>query len=148
MSIFTKTILYSDTITNREIENEIELQKIAAKHNISPKIIDYTFDEMGCIIRMENLNEMCLADKYGDLPEHISKDIWRQIHDIIEYLYEQEGIEYIDITPYNFIEKGGKVYIIDFGHARYTSEDNTVKINWFLNEFINDRINEWNPDFE
>jgi serine/threonine protein kinase len=146
MSIFTKKILYSDYITNKEIENEIELQKISAKHGFSPKIIDYTFDEMGCIINMENLNEMCLADKYGDLPEHISKNIWRQIHDIVEYLYEQEGIEYIDITPYNFIEKDDKVYIIDFGHARYTNDN--IKINWFLQEFINDRIREWNPDFK
>jgi len=146
MSIFTKTILYSDKITNAEIENEIELQKISAKHGFSPKIIDYTFDEVSCVIKMENLNEMCLADKYGDLSEHISKDIWRQIHDIIEYLYEQEGIEYIDITPYNFIEKEDKVYIIDFGHAKYTNENK--KINWFLNEFLNDRINEWNPDFK
>ena len=148
MSIFTKTILFDDKVTKKDIENEIELQQIAAKHRISPKILDYTFDEMGCIIKMENLNELCLADKYGDLPEHIPKDIWRQIHDIIEYLYEQEGIEYIDITPYNFIEKEGKVYIIDFGHARYTDEDNARKINWFLTEFINDRINEWNPDFK
>ena len=146
MSIFTKTILYSNTITNFEIENEIELQKISAKYGFSPKIIDYIFNDTECIIKMENLNEMCLADKYGDLPEHITKDIWRQIHDIVEYLYEQEGIEYIDITPYNFIEKDGKVYIIDFGHARYTNDN--IKINWFLQEFINDRIREWNPDFK
>ena len=146
MSIFTKTILYSDKITNKEIENEIELQKISAKHGFSPKIIEYSFYDKECIIKMENLNEMCIADKYGELPEHISKNIWRQIHDIVEYLYEQEGIEYIDITPYNFIEKDDKVYIIDFGHAKYTNDD--IEINWFLNEFINDRINEWNPDFK
>ena len=146
MSIYTKTILYSDEITNIKIENEIELQKISAKHGLSPKIIDYTFDEMGCIINMENLNEMCLADKYGELPEHINKNIWRQIHDIVEYLYVQEGIEYIDITPYNFIEKDDKVYIIDFGHAKYTDENKEV--NWFLQEFINDRLKEWNPDFK
>jgi serine/threonine-protein kinase RIO1 len=101
---------------------------------------------MGCIILMENLNELCIADKYGDLPEHITNELWEQIHDIIEYLYETEGIEYIDITPYNFIEKEGKVYIIDFGHAKYV--DKKKKINWFLDEFINDGINEWNPDFK
>jgi tRNA A-37 threonylcarbamoyl transferase component Bud32 len=146
MSIFTKTIIYNDKITNAEIENEIELQKISAKNGFSPKIIDYTFDEMGCIIKMENLNEMCLADKYGDLSEHIPEDIWKKIHHIISTLYETEGIEYIDITPYNFIEKEGKVYIIDFGHAKYI--DKKKKINWFLDEFINDGINEWNPDFK
>jgi tRNA A-37 threonylcarbamoyl transferase component Bud32 len=146
MSYFIKTILYDKNTTNAEIENEIELQKISANRGLSPKIIDYQFYEMGCIIKMENLNEMCLADKYGDLSEHITKDIWRQIHDIIEYLFKHEGIEYIDITPYNFIEKDGKVYIIDFGHAKYT--DDTGYVNWFLTEFINDRINQWNPDFK
>ena len=147
MSIFTKTIIYNNTkVTKKDIDNEIELQIVASKYGFCPKIFGYTFDEMGCIIKMENLNEMCLADKYGDLSEHISKDIWKQIHHIIGTLYEIEGIEYIDITPYNFIEKEGKVYIIDFGHAK--NIDKKKKINWFLDEFINDGINEWNPDFK
>jgi RIO-like serine/threonine protein kinase len=147
MSIFTKTIIYNNTkVTKKDIDNEIELQIVASKYGFCPKIFGYTFDEMGCIIKMENLNEMCLADKYGDLSEHISKDIWKKIHHIIGTLYEIEGIEYIDITPYNFIEKEGKVYIIDFGHAKYI--DKKKKINWFLDEFINDGINEWNPDFK
>jgi len=143
MSVYTKTILYTDKITKEDIENEIELQTISSTYGFSPKIINYTFDEMGCIILMENLNELCIADKYGDLPHHITKYIWKKIHDIIKILYEQQGIEYIDITPYNFIEKEGKVYIIDFGHARYKQD----KMNWFLEEFINDELNEWNPDF-
>ena len=146
MSYFIKTILYDDKTTNAEIENEIELQKISANHGLSPKIISYQYDEKGCNIKMENLNEMCIADKYGDLPDHITNDLWEQIHDIIEYLYETEGIEYIDITPYNFIEKEGKVYIIDFGHAKYIKEGK--EMNWFLKEFIEDGINEWNPDFK
>ena len=94
---------------------------------------------------MENLNEFCLAYKYGEEPKHISNEIWIQIFNIISILYEREGIEYIDITPYNFIEKKGKVYIIDFGDASYVKKDK--EINWFLKEFM-DGTKEWNPDFK
>ena len=56
----------------------------------------------------------------------------------------KENIEYIDITPYNFIEKDGKVFIIDFGHAYYTD----FNINGFLNEVMYHCLNEWNADFK
>ena len=60
---------------------------------------------------------------------------------IIEILYYTENIEYIDITPYNFIEKNEKIYIIDFGHANYRKAKN-----YFLREFL-DGLNKWNSDF-
>jgi tRNA A-37 threonylcarbamoyl transferase component Bud32 len=144
MSDYVKTIKYTDRSKDR-IDLEIELQKVASKYNFCPKIIDVDYRETECIITMENLNELCLADKYGDKSKHISNEIWIQIFNIISILYEKEGIEYIDITPYNFIEKKGKVYIIDFGDASYVKKDK--EINWFLKEFM-DGTKEWNPDFE
>jgi hypothetical protein len=54
-------------------------------------------------------------------------------------------IEYIDITGYNFIEKKGKVYIIDFGDAIYKKKDK--EMNWFLSYFLGGH-NGWNPDFK
>jgi serine/threonine-protein kinase RIO1 len=94
---------------------------------------------------MENLEELCLADKYGENPETIPKLVWDQIRMILKILYYEEGIEYIDITGYNFIEKDNKVYIIDFGDAIYSKKGN--KINWFLREFL-DGYNNFNPDFK
>lgn len=135
----------------RKISREIEMQEIASNYNFSPKIINsiITFNKKDekyiGNITMENLQEMCIADMYGENPKDIPKKIWDQIRVILKILYFNEGIEYIDITGYNFIEKNGKVYIIDFGDAIYSKKDK--EINWFLKYFL-DGHNGWNPDFK
>jgi serine/threonine-protein kinase RIO1 len=95
---------------------------------------------------MENAGQ-CLAALYSDDPKKIPKAFWQQIRHILEVLYEVEGIEYIDITSYNFTEKNGKIYIIDFGDAHYTKKSRGEKpANWFLRDFLEGAY-EWNPDF-
>ena len=134
----------------RKISREIEMQEISANYGFSPKIIKSTITfnkEDGKYIgniTMEHIKEMCIADKYGEDPKNVPKLIWDQIRTIIKILYYQEGIEYIDITGYNFIEKNNKVYIIDFGDAIYTKTYN--EMNWFLSNFLSG-YNGWNPDF-
>ena len=135
----------------RKIEREIEMQELASKYGFAPKIINskITYDKKSDsyfgIIVMENLDTMNIADKYGESASNIPKIIWDQIRIIIKILHQEEGIEYIDITGYNFIEKNDKVYIIDFGDAIYSKP--LVEINWFLKEFL-DGHNGWNPDFK
>jgi tRNA A-37 threonylcarbamoyl transferase component Bud32 len=134
----------------RKITREIEMQEIAATYGFSPKIINskitYNKEDGKYIgnITMENIFAMNIADKYGEDPVNIPKLIWDQIRTILKILYYEEGIEYIDITGYNFIEKNGKVYVIDFGDALYTKKDK--ELNWFLNYFLAGH-NGWNPDF-
>jgi tRNA A-37 threonylcarbamoyl transferase component Bud32 len=148
MSEYCKVILEDE---ERKISREIEMQEISANYGFSPKIIksQIIFNNedkkyIGNII-MENLNELCIADRYGEDPRNIPKIIWDQIRTIVRILYNEEGIEYIDITGYNFIEKKGKVYIIDFGDAIYTRKDR--EMNWFLSYFLGGH-NGWNPDFK
>jgi len=148
MKEYNKVIQNSNS---RTIEREIEIQTIVSNYGFAPKIINskITYDKktdkfMGIII-MENLNEMCIADKYGEDPSKIPKLIWEQIRTILKILYHSEAIEYIDITGYNFIEKNGKVYIIDFGDAIYSKQGKDI--NWFLKYFL-DGHNGWNPDFQ
>jgi RIO-like serine/threonine protein kinase len=136
MAVFIKKV------SPNTIEDEAELQNIAASYEFAPKVYKTTEDE----IHMEDLQEMCIADKYGEDPTSIPAYIWVSIRTIIHTLYHREGIEYIDITPYNFIEKDKKVYIIDFGHASYYKSKEMM--NWFLKEFLEDGINTWNPDFK
>lgn len=64
---------------------------------------------------------------------------------MVRTLFEEEGIEYIDITPYNFLENEGELYMIDFGDARYIPTN--IEMDWFLKEFLEDGVNSWNPDF-
>jgi tRNA A-37 threonylcarbamoyl transferase component Bud32 len=147
MKEFVKYIRAPD---KRTIDREYETQMIASKYKFAPKIYEYTvtYDSSkkyyeGKIV-MENLEEMCIADMYGENAEDLPLYIWNQMRDIVSILYYNEGIEYIDITGYNFIEKNEQVYIIDFGHAKYTKK--LIPIDPFLYKFINGD-NEYNPEF-
>lgn len=156
MTNYIKTIKLVNSngidITN-EIKNEIKLQHIASSYGFSPKIISTWIKDGEYHIEMEKIDALCLADKYGDKPEHIPKHYWYQIKSILNFLFYRENIEYVDITPYNFIEKNNKLYLIDFGHAFYTSGlniKNYIPSNWFLRDFLDQskQIFGYNPDFE
>jgi tRNA A-37 threonylcarbamoyl transferase component Bud32 len=132
---------------SKAARQEAELQTIAATYDFSPKIHEVLTVMNSTIICMEKLGNGCLADKYGDDEKAIPKWMWKEITRILVTLFEREGIEYIDITPYNFIEANGKINIIDFGHAYYTPKDNGGKPqNWFLRQFLEGEVG-WNPDF-
>ena len=146
----TNFIKYIRSTERRTIDREYEIQLIASKYKFAPEIYEYNvkYDPLkkfyeGKLV-MNNLEEMCIADMYGDEAINIPPFIWVQMREIVKKLYDNEGIEYIDITGYNFIEKDGKVFIIDFGHAKYSKKD--VPINWFLKKFLGG-ANEFNPDF-
>jgi len=135
--------MFVKEVSASTFQNEIELQSIAARYGFAPKIISTSKHKDICLIFMENLDTECLADVYGEDPEEIPEWIWDQIRIMIRTLIEEEGIEYPDITPYNFIEKNDKIYMVDFGDAKYINDD----ISWFVQEFI-DGENSWNPDYK
>jgi len=128
---------------------EIELQTIAANYDFSPKVYEVVPVETKLVFCMERIHAPCLAEVYGEDPRRIPRYVWQQIRDILQILYDEEGIEYIDITPYNFIERSdGKVYIIDFGDAYYTKQSGSREPNnTFLKDFL-DGSYTWNPDFK
>jgi predicted Ser/Thr protein kinase len=126
---------------------EIELQDIASKHGFAPRIdrVD------GLLMQMEEIKGSCLADIYTDDPKKVPEWIWAEIHRILSVLFECDGIEYIDITAYNFILEEGSdtIWIIDFGDAYYSKvgqTDDKKPVNWFLREVL-DGEKSWNPDF-
>lgn len=131
---------FPPNIPYSEIRREARLQRRAAVLGFSPIVKRCTTST----IVMENLKAPCLAEIYGasihDIPEWIREDIL----DILYALYTICGIEYIDVTPYNFIERDGVVWIVDFGHAR----DVTSEIDPYLDEVFSSWIlSKWNPDF-
>jgi len=124
---------------------EIELQDIAMKYGFAPRIqhID------GNVVQMDKINGVCLADIYTEDPTLVPDWIWEEIHKILAILFEREGIEYIDITSYNFVLEieTNKVWIIDFGHAYYTKTQDGYADNWFLRDVLAGEKS-WNPDFQ
>ena len=142
--VFNKKIYYNEKINSDYVELEAELQEISSNYGFSPKIINTIYEDDSATIQMEFIDEHCLYYKYGNGTEDIPKFIWKQMRKKLNILYMEEGIQYVDITPYNFIEKNGEVYIIDFGHAGYIYEDEYPDP--FLIEFLNGE-NKWNSDY-
>lgn len=106
-----------------------------------PKVLDY--DEVNQTLTMEKVPQLCVADMYGDENEDTPEHLYDAIRTILNTLREM-GIYYPDISPYNFIEKGNRVWIIDFGHA---SIRGSIRVPMFMDKFIDDGYNGWNPDF-
>ena len=128
--------------TKAQIRNEIMLHQIGADLGISPCIYDTNIEQTpqpapeDYYIIIKRIHGMTVADYYGD---DVPVKAWNEIRRLIQLLFDN-GVEYIDISPYNFMveEATGKIYVIDYGHAR--------PINWFLREFL-EGAKAWNPDF-
>ena len=122
------------------VSKEVMLQNRAAKLGLSPKIIGTDYKTY---IDMEDLEEMCIADMYGESIDCMPHLIKKGIYHILERLYLECDIEYIDVTPYNFIETSDQLWIIDFGDAK-----EAPKKSHFLKElFSNRELTVWNSDF-
>ena len=135
--MFTKK--FTDT-SPEEVRREAKLQKRAANRGLSPAIRRVTKNS----ITMEDLSELCIADKYGEQIRMIPKWIREDIVEILWCLYTELGIQYIDVTPYNFIEKDDKVWVIDFGHAK---EEEVLDP--YLERIFNTwKLIRWNPRFK
>ena len=128
-------------VSPEEVKRESQLQKRAATAGFSPVV----FRTNAKTICMHNLDEMCIADKYGEQIRMIPLWVRDQIVEILWSLYSDYGIQYIDVTPYNFIEKDGRVWIIDFGHAREIIEPLDP---YLARIFDTWKLSRWNPRFK
>ncbi len=123
-------------------------QQLAANMRIAPRVL--STDNESYIV-MEHLDEMCIADKWGEnldeLETELADKIRAGIKDILCILHGQ-GIEYLDVTPYNFIEKDGRVWVIDFDDVKYIKKGSTTK-NAYLKPIIRgEKQLYWNPAFK
>lgn len=155
-SLFEKR--FKKPFDSNTFNKEIVLQQISSNYGFSPRIIEWGETDEYAFIRMEKLEGYDLAWVFGDNESDIPEEIWDKMREIIRILYEEENIVYVDITPYNFVEVKGEIYIIDFGDAYiYTEKDGTTKytcschkrndcINDYFLEFL-DGMNKWNSDF-
>jgi tRNA A-37 threonylcarbamoyl transferase component Bud32 len=128
------------------VKREAALQKVAAKYGLSPKVIA---TDNKTYIEMEYLGEMTVDDEYGqnidDIPPNILSAMWSNLY----ILYHVCGIQYLDVWPRNFIEKGGRVWIIDFGDAKELTYKKNEEEDEYLSEILDSGlITHWNPEFK
>jgi predicted Ser/Thr protein kinase len=121
------------------LEEEVLMQRIAANLHVAPPIystVSYNGTDVHLMYRIQG---MSLADFYGadTVPAHA----WVEVRRILQCLWNV-GIEYTDITPYNFMIEpvSGKIWVVDFGDAH------RVPVNWILQKVLGG-ANVWNSDY-
>jgi len=131
-------------IKDNVLPREFTIHSMIIKANIvnTPQI--YKYDKTSMQLKMRNIPEMSVSDMYGEDFENVPSEIIDKIRDVIAVLYRY-GIEYPDITGYNFIYYQNKIWIFDFGHASFNLDKSLYDP--FILEFINGR-NDWNPNYK
>lgn len=149
MATFTKLVKGRENV-----EREMKLQDLSSIMGFSPNVISKTLvSDDTWELKMNTVHGKTLYEIYGDDASKVPDNIWEEIRHIINTLYKEKNIIYVDITPFNFMmDDYEDIYVIDFGDAYYEEygEDGEEVIprNWFHKEFLDDCINSWNPDFK
>tara|TARA_Y100001970_G_C14096321_1_gene782886 strand:- start:462 stop:896 length:435 start_codon:yes stop_codon:yes gene_type:complete len=123
---------------------EYFMQKYVYQLNIVnvPEIIEYN-DESKIMV-MYKIGKHNLSDYYGENATDIPDNLFNQVVKIVRNLV-LHGIEYPDLTGYNFIEDcNGKVGIIDFEHSSMMT---SPQVNNIHIQNICNGHKKWNPDF-
>jgi RIO-like serine/threonine protein kinase len=146
MTKITKITKMTETfIKNNVSAQEHMMQKFVYDLKIVnvPKIISYNKKTKTMV--MEKIANCNISDFYGEDIDLISDELYENIRIIVKTLYEN-GIEYIDVTGYNFIEDDdGNIWVIDFEHATFIKKQKKQK-NKFVQDFING-TKKWNNEF-
>ena len=122
--------------------HEYEMHKLIYELDIVNVPRPISYDASTSTLVMERIDNLDISNMYGDDINLVPSDIVDYIRMIIGTLLLND-IAYPDITGYNFIQKDGTVWIIDFEHAKLITKSS---IEPFIVKFING-YNSWNPDF-
>lgn len=115
--------IFKKNKSSRSIKREAKLQQTAAEHGISPRVLNY--DGEGKYIVMEKLDINlwdCFCKQKGQLDKKQQKAI---IH-LFEEL-DKCKVFHGDPNPLNFMKKGNKWYVIDFGFAKPINDTTIAK---------------------
>jgi tRNA A-37 threonylcarbamoyl transferase component Bud32 len=127
-------------------ESEYKMHQMIYNLNIIdvPKI--YKYDKTNKIMVMEKIMNMNISDEYGEDAKNVPKKLFKTMQEIIKKLY-YAGIEYPDITGYNFIFCNNKMYLIDFEHSKPFSNETMHQVDPFVVKFIKGAC-DWNPIYK
>ena len=129
---------------------EYFMQQFVYKLNIVnvPQIIYY--NEMTHTMTMKRVGTNNLSHIYGEEATDVPDEIFDDVAIIVRKLV-LHGIEFPDLTGYNFVEDesgsggGSKIWIIDFEHAKFSPPQDIT--NKHIRSICNG-TKRWNPDFK
>lgn len=104
--------------SENKIEEESKLQKIAAKANICPKVIEVNLNKK--FIVMERMNKH-LVDVMKENNGNLTLQQQKYIINIFQTL-DKIKVFHGDSNILNYMYKGKKLYIIDFGMSKEINE--------------------------
>ena len=113
---------FKKTKSSDRIRKEADLQEKASKYGISPEVIE--IDTISKYIVMEKM-DMHLYDKMKEQNGDITETQQKQIIKIFKLL-DKAKVFHGDSNILNYMFKGKKLYIIDFGMSQYI-DDKLVK---------------------
>lgn len=111
---------FRKTKSSTMLKMEYALQKKTAKAGIAPRVVEY--DSVSKYIVMERM-EVHLFDLMKKQKGNLLRGQQKQIIDIFQKL-DEVGVFHADSNILNYMLKGKKIYIIDFGFA----EEITLKL--------------------
>ena len=125
---------------------EYFMQKYVHQLNIVnvPEIIEY--DEANKTMVMMKVGKNNLSHNYGENATDVPDELFDKVVKIVRTLV-LHGIEYPDLTGYNFVQDKNtydKIWIIDFEHAALVPLKEITNIH-IINICNGKKI--WNPDF-
>jgi len=120
------------------------LENLNNKNIPVPEIIEYNKESK--IMVMKKIGNNNLSHNYGENATDVPNELFEQVVTIVRNLV-LNNVEYPDLTGYNFVEdSNGKVFIIDFGHAKIKNTKDILNNIHIQNICNGDK--KWNPDFK
>jgi tRNA A-37 threonylcarbamoyl transferase component Bud32 len=110
--------------SGKKIAEEVALQKICSDAGISPKVVDY--DTESKFIVMEKM-EGHLFDVINEQRGVLTKEQQEQVIRIFKTL-DKAGVFHGDSNLMNYMYRGDRLYIIDFGYAKQIDESQIKKL--------------------
>jgi len=127
-----------------------EIEYIMHKIIFNSKIINvpeiYSYDKKNKILVMQKLHNMNISDEYGEDAINVPPSMFTLMQDTIRKLF-YFGIEYPNITGYNFIFYNKKMYLTNFKYCKIFVNNPIKNIDPFIKYFING-LCEWNQDYK
>jgi tRNA A-37 threonylcarbamoyl transferase component Bud32 len=123
------------------VKREAGFLRKASRYGLSPKLLS---TDNKTFIEMDDLKEMTVEDMYGSEIEDIPPHILAGMFSLVWTLYHVCKIQYRDLWPRNFIAKGDRIWIIDFGDATKASGRSDE---YLMETLKNGKITHWNPAF-